>query len=203
MATQENYQSSMNTNSPGTNNPNDMTNRTNMRSSLVRDSKLHLFFMQQLQDIYWGEKKLVKVLPRLAKASTSVTLKQAFNDHLEQTTNHVKRLENIFSIMGVEPKALKCPAMAGIVEEGEDIIDETDDGSAQRDVGLIFAAQKAEHYEIATYGGLAQLARTMGHTDVVGLLEQTLAEEKVTDALLTRIAEQEANVKACEERAND
>src|SRR5688572_14886867 len=176
---------------------------TSMSTPVMRDSKLHHFFIQQLQDIYWAEKKLVKTLPKLAKASTSIQLKQAFNDHLDQTTAHVTRLEHVFQLMGEEPKALKCPAMVGIVEEGEDIIDETESGSAQRDVGLIFAAQKAEHYEIATYGGLAQLARTMGHTDAADLLEQTLAEEKVTDALLTRIAEQDANIKACEERMED
>jgi ferritin-like metal-binding protein YciE len=169
----------------------------------MQNSKLHLFFIHQLQDIYWAEKKLVKTLPKLARASTSATLKQAFNDHLEQTMTHVTRLENIFEMMGETANALKCPAMVGIVEEGEDIIDETDTGSAQRDVGLIFAAQKAEHYEIATYGGLAQLARTMGHAEAANLLEQTLAEEKVADAMLTRIAEQEANVKASEEKTDD
>lgn len=177
------------------------TNAENItrRSSVVPDSKLHQFFLQQLQDVYWAEKKLVKTLPKLSKAATSMRLKQAFNDHLEQTINHVTRLENVFNLMGEEPRALKCPAMAGIVDEGEDIIDETDEGSAQRDVGLIFAAQKAEHYEIATYGGLVTLARTMGHTDAAELLDQTLAEEKVTDSLLTKIAEEEANVKASAE----
>ncbi len=170
------------------------------RSSVMPDSKLHQFFMQQLQDVYWAEKKLVKTLPKLAEAATSNRLKQAFNDHLEQTINHVTRLENIFGLMGAEPKALKCPAMAGIIDEGADIIDETDEGSAQRDVGLIFAAQKAEHYEIATYGGLVTLARTMGHDDAAELLDQTLSEEKVTDSLLTKIAEEDANVKANNER---
>jgi ferritin-like metal-binding protein YciE len=174
--------------------------QTKPRSSVMPDSKLHQFFMQQLQDVYWAEKKLVKTLPKLADAATSSRLKQAFNDHLEQTINHVTRLENIFHLLGEEPKALKCPAMAGIVDEGADIIDETDEGSAQRDVGLIFAAQKAEHYEIATYGGLVTLARTMGHDDAAELLDQTLAEEKVTDSLLTRIAEEDANVKACNEK---
>ena len=132
----------------------------------------------------------------MSEAATSTRLKQAFNDHLEQTINHVTRLENVFNLLGEEPRALKCPAMAGIIDEGADIIDETDDGSAQRDVGLIFAAQKAEHYEIATYGGLVTLARTMGYDDLAELLDQTLAEEKITDNLLTKIAEEDANVKA-------
>jgi ferritin-like metal-binding protein YciE len=93
--------------------------------------------------------------------------------------------------------------MAGIIDEGEDIIDETDRGSAQRDVGLIFAAQKAEHYEIATYGGLVTLARTMGYNEAAELMEQTLSEEKVTDNLLTKIAEEDANVKASTEKTED
>jgi ferritin-like metal-binding protein YciE len=99
-------------------------------------------------------------------------------------------------MLGENAKARKCPAMSGIIEEGEEIIDETEEGSAQRDVGLIFAAQKAEHYEIATYGGLTQLAKTMGHTEVKEILGQTLAEEKQADELLTQIAEKSANVQA-------
>ena len=172
-------------------------------SAAVSNSKLQEFFLQQLQDLYWAEKKLVKTLPKLADAATSFKLKEAFNDHLEQTITHVTRLENVFQLMGEEPKALKCPAMAGIVDEGEDIIDETDAGTAQRDVGLIFAAQKAEHYEIATYGGLVTLARTMAHNEAAELLEQTLEEEKVTDSLLTKIAEEDANIKASTERVEE
>jgi ferritin-like metal-binding protein YciE len=173
------------------------------RSDAMQNSKLNQFFLSQLQDLYWAERKLVKTLPKLAEAATSFKLKQAFNDHLEQTKNHVTRLENVFQMMGEEPRALKCPAMAGIVDEGEDIIDETDKGTAQRDVGLIFAAQKAEHYEIATYGGLVTLARTMGLNDGANLLEQTLSEEKAADTLLTKIAEEDANVKASSERGED
>jgi ferritin-like metal-binding protein YciE len=172
-------------------------------NAAMQNSKLNQFFLAQLQDLYWAEKKLVKTLPKLADAATSFKLKQAFNDHLEQTKNHVTRLENVFQMMGEEPKALKCPAMSGIVDEGEDIIDETDKGSAQRDVGLIFAAQKAEHYEIATYGGLVTLARTMGLNEGADLLEQTLSEEKVTDTLLTKIAEEDANVRASTERTQE
>lgn len=179
------------------------TRAPQMSGRVMRDSKLFTFFMQQLQDLYWAEKKLVKTLPKLADAATSFQLKQAFNDHLEQTITHVTRLENVFVIMGEEPKALKCPAMAGIVDEGEDIIDETDNGSAQRDVGLIFAAQKAEHYEIATYGGLVTLARIMGSNEAANLLQQTLAEEKITDGLLTKIAEEDANIKASTERTEE
>jgi ferritin-like metal-binding protein YciE len=139
----------------------------------------------------------------LSESATSYRLKQAFNDHLQETTNHVNRLEQVFRSINEDPKSVKCHAMAGIVEEGEDIIDETEEGTAQRDVGLIFAAQKAEHYEIATYGGLLTLARTMGHTEAASLLQQTLDEEKNADELLTKIAEEDANVKANTEKITD
>ncbi len=176
----------------------DTTSKTQWSSSTIgkKDSKLQDFFINQLKDIYWAEKKLVKTLPKLEEASTTQKLKQAFGDHLEQTKTHVSRLESVFSMVGEEAEALKCPAMAGIVDEGEDIIDETDTGTAQRDVGLIFAGQKAEHYEIATYGGLVQLAETLGYNDAAQLLEQTLNEEKQADALLTDIAKNDVNRRA-------
>ena len=163
------------------------------------DSKLKEFFVEQLQDIYWAEKKLVKRIPKLQKAATSLKLKDALNNHLAQTRVHVDRLERIFSIIGEVADGRKCPAMAGIVEEGEDIIDETDEGTAQRDVGIIFAAQKAEHYEIATYGGLAQLAKTLGYMDAKSLLGETLQEEIQADEILTQIAESGINYKASTE----
>jgi ferritin-like metal-binding protein YciE len=177
-----------------------MDSRTKSMTGNMADNKLHQFFMEQLQDIYWAEKKLVKVLPKLEEAATSRELKKAFADHLMQTKTHVTRLENVFDMLGENAKARKCPAMSGIIEEGEEIIDETEEGSAQRDVGLIFAAQKAEHYEIATYGGLTQLAKTMGHTEAAEILGQTLAEEKQADQLLSQIAEKSANVQANQEK---
>lgn len=172
---------------------------TKTMNATTTDSKLQEFFVEQLQDIYWAEKKLVKTLPKLEDAATSQQLKNAFRNHLEQTKEHVTRLENVFNMIGEEADATKCPAMAGIVDEGEDIIDDTDAGTAQRDVGLIFAAQKAEHYEIATYGGLAQLAKTLGYNDASNVLGQTLSEEKETDALLTQIAESNVNYQASRE----
>jgi ferritin-like metal-binding protein YciE len=156
-------------------------------------SKLLEFFVDQLKDIYWAEKKLVKTLPKLSEAATSEQLRKAFQDHLVETKTHVSRLEDVFSMVGVPPDAVKCPAMAGIVDEGEDIISQTDSGTAQRDVGLIFAGQKAEHYEIATYGGMIQLANTMGYGEVAELLKQTLGEEKKADELLSDIAENSVN----------
>lgn len=167
----------------------------------IMDSKLKEFFTDQLEDLYWAEKKLVKTLPKMQDAATSSELKEAFGNHLTQTRNHVNRLEQVFGIIGEDVDSSKCPAMAGIVDEGEDIIDDTDEGTAQRDVGLIFAGQKAEHYEIATYGGMVNLAKTLGFEDAANLLGQTLSEEKEADALLTQIAENNINYQASRERS--
>jgi ferritin-like metal-binding protein YciE len=167
------------------------------------NSKLQEFFVDQLKDIYWAEKKLVKTLPKLSDAATTDQLKNAFQNHLVETETHVSRLEDVFAMIGVKADAVKCPAIAGIVDEGEDIIDETDTGTAQRDVGLIFAGQKAEHYEIATYGGMIQLANTLGYGEVAELFKQTLGEEKKADELLSTIAENNVNRMALAEMNND
>jgi ferritin-like metal-binding protein YciE len=164
--------------------------------NIAQNSKLKEFFVDQLQDIYWAEKKLVKTLPKLQEAATNTELRKAFGDHLKQTEDHVSRLREVFQLIDEPVTAQKCPAMSGIVDEGEDIIDDTDDGSAQRDVGLIFAGQKAEHYEIATYGGLISLAKTLGYKEAAEKLERTLAEEKQADILLTQIAESHINYDA-------
>jgi len=169
----------------------------------VQDSMLADFFADELKDIYWAEKHLVKTLPKMQKAATSGKLQQAFADHLAATREHVTRLEEVFSLLGKKPQAKKCDAMAGITEEGEGIIEETDKGTATRDVGLILAAQKVEHYEIATYGGLAQLAKTLGYDDVADILGTTLAEEKEADELLTDIAENDVNYDAANESEDD
>jgi ferritin-like metal-binding protein YciE len=160
------------------------------------DTKLQAFFLDCLKDIYWAEKALLKAIPKMKKAATTTQLKTAFQDHLGQTQTHVARLEEVFKILGVTPRAKKCEAMDGIIKEGEDIIGETEAGTATRDVGLILAAQKVEHYEIATYGGLAQLAKTLGNEKAAKLLGQTLAEEKQTDEKLTLIAEKNVNYSA-------
>lgn len=151
-------------------------------------SKLKEFFLDQLKDIYWAEQKLVKTLPKLSEAAHSDKLKRAFDSHLAETKGHVSRLEQVFDLLNEKGQAVECPALKGIAEEGEEIIDETEDNTAQRDVGLIFAGQKAEHYEIATYGALVQLAREMGQVEIAELLGQTLAEEKKADEKLTELA---------------
>lgn len=164
------------------------------------DSMLKSFFEDELKDIYWAEKHIVSTLPKMQKAATSEQLKQAFADHTQLSETHIQRLEQAFEILGKKAQAKKCDAMAGIIEEGKGIIEETKKGTATRDVGLILAAQKVEHYEISTYGGLAQLATTLGLQDVADLLKQTLQEEKQTDELLTQIAESDVNYEASAEQ---
>jgi ferritin-like metal-binding protein YciE len=160
---------------------------------------LREFFEDELKDIYWAEKHIVKTLPKMKKAATSAELKDAFDTHTTQSKEHVARLEQVFSILEKPARGKKCEAIEGITKEGESIIEDTEAGTATRDVGLILAAQKVEHYEISTYGGLAQLAETLGLTEVADLLRQTLEEEKETDSLLTGIAESSVNYKAAEE----
>lgn len=162
-------------------------------------SLLHEFFADELKDIYWAEKHLTKALPKMAKAASSDELRRAFEDHLTQTEEHVARLEQVFELLGMKAQAKKCDAMEGLVEEGKSIIEDTEDDTATRDVGLIIAAQKVEHYEIATYGGLAQLAKTLGLTEIKNILGRTLSEEKEADELLTTIAESRVNVEASQE----
>jgi ferritin-like metal-binding protein YciE len=178
---------------------NHMATQTTVAPKAAKDSKLRKFFIEQLQDIYWAEQKLVKTLPKLSEASRSPELRKAFENHLNETRNHVSRIEKAFSLMEEEAEATECPALKGIAEEGEDIIDETDAGTAQRDVGLIFAGQKAEHYEIATYGALIQLAKDMGETEVATLLQDTLKEEKAADQKLTQLAVSGINREAAQE----
>jgi ferritin-like metal-binding protein YciE len=174
------------------------TNEQNSPKAAL-NSKLGEFFLDQLKDIYWAEKKLVKTLPKLSEAANSEELAAAFDSHLTETEGHVSRLEQVFSILGEEPKAVECPAMKGIAEEGEEIIDETDENTAQRDVGLIFAGQKAEHYEIASYGSLLQLAKDMGQQQIADLLSATLTEEKAANDKLTELATNGINREAAQE----
>jgi ferritin-like metal-binding protein YciE len=162
-------------------------------------SELENFFKDELRDIYWAEKHLVKTLPKMQKAASSQELKNAFEEHLEATKNHVSRLEEVFGMLGEKAQAKKCEAIEGITKEGDTIIEDTKEGTATRDVGLILAGQKVEHYEISTYGGLAQLARTLSHEDVARILEDTLREEKEADELLTSVAENDINYRALEE----
>jgi len=166
-----------------------------------KSSLLEKFFVDQLKDIYYAEQHLVKALPEMQKAATSEELEDAFEEHLKQTERHVKRLEKVFQLIGKKAEGKKCDAIEGLTKEAKSIISETKEGSMTRDAALIIAAQKIEHYEIATYGGLVQLAITMDLHRAAELLDKTLQEEEETDATLTEIAETSINVKAENEGA--
>lgn len=174
--------------------------KTSSKSSAGQgNTQLEKYFTDSLKDIYWAEKHLTKALPKMQDAATTDELKTAIEEHIAQTEEHIHRLEQVFELMGKKAQAKKCDAMEGLIKEGESIVEETEDGSMTRDVGIIMAAQKVEHYEIATYGGLVQLAKTMGLDDAAGILAQTLEEEKETDKHLTEIAENDVNWEAEQE----
>ena len=165
------------------------------------DPALMELFVDSIKDIYWAENHLVKALPKMQKAATSTQLANAIGEHLEVTKTHVTRLEQVFELLGKKAQAKKCDAMEGLSKEGEGVIEDTEEGTATRDVGIIMASQKVEHYEIATYGGLTQLAKTLGQTDVADLLAQTLMEEKEADQMLSDIAQNDINYEASTEEA--
>jgi len=165
------------------------TPKTTVKTGKMEDSEFHEFFVDELKDIYWAEKHLVKALPKMKKAATSPELAAAFDKHTAETQIHIETLEQVFALLEEKPAAKKCDAMAGLLEEATGIIEDTEAGTMIRDAGLILAAQKVEHYEIATYGTLKTFAETMGHGEVAALLNQTLENEKETDVALTTVAE--------------
>lgn len=159
-------------------------------------SYLEKFFIDQLKDIYYAEQKITEGLETMQKASSTDELRDAFQEHAQQTNKHVKRVEKVFSLINRKPEGKKCEAIEGILREAKSIIDETKQGTMTRDAALIFAAQKVEHYEIATYGGLVQFAITLGLHEVADILDRTLREEEDTDERLTEIAESDINLAA-------
>ena len=160
--------------------------------------ELKELYINELKDLYNAETQLVKALPKMAKAATSEELRSGFEEHLEQTKEHVQRLEKIFELLDESPKGKKCKGMEGLIEEGSEMIDEDFEGSI-KDAGLIGAAQRVEHYEIAAYGTAKAFAETLGELEHIKLLEQTLREEKETDEKLTELAE-EINAQGSEGR---
>lgn len=160
---------------------------------------LDKYFTDLLKDIYWAEKLLVKELGKMAKSATSEELIEAFENHQAETEGHVERLELVFESLGKKPQAKKCEAMEGLIAEAAEALEETEEDTYTRDVALIVTAQKIEHYEIAAYGSLAQIARTMGKDEASELLEETLQEEKESDHLLSHIAENHVNEEAAVE----
>lgn len=152
-------------------------------------------FVHQLRDVYYAENQLVKALPTMADKATDPQLKQGFLSHLDETKNHVKRLEQIFQMQGTEAKGVDCPAIDGIIEEADDVAGEVDD-KAVLDAALINAGQAAEHYEITRYGSLIAWARQLGRDDCAAILQKTLDEEKAVDKKLTSLAESKVNLRA-------
>lgn len=164
-------------------------------------SYLQKFFIDQIKDMYYAEQELMKALPEIRSAATTEELEDAIEDHHQQTRRQIKRLEKIFHMIGQKPEGKRCEAMDGLIKECKTIIRETEENTMTRDAALIIAAQKIEHYEIASYGGLVALALTMGMERAADILDKTLAEEEMTDQLLTDIAETYINVEAEHEGA--
>jgi ferritin-like metal-binding protein YciE len=169
-------------------------------SQTNKKSILQDFFLTCLQELYWSETHLVNVLDTMSNAATTTELQQAFIQHKNETEMHKQRLEQVFELLGIPPQAELCMGLQGLFDEGWQVIDESEPGTAQRDVALIIAAQKVEHYEIATYGSLITLAKTMGQKKIADILVPTLQEEKETDTILTAIAESGINEVATQEK---
>jgi ferritin-like metal-binding protein YciE len=163
---------------------------------------LRELFIDELKDILYAERALVKALPKMAKNASAPNLVTAIEDHLRVTEGQVQRLEEIFGILGETARGKKCDGMEGLIKEAESIMEETEEGPV-RDAGIISAAQKVEHYEIASYGTLVAFAKTLGEDQAVGLLEQTLAEEKEADVALTETAYNSINFDAAEEEMDE
>jgi ferritin-like metal-binding protein YciE len=162
----------------------------------MAEKNLNDLFYDTLKDIYFAERQILKSLPKLAKAADSDDLKQAFLHHRDETEEHVERLQRVFEILGKRAQGKTCEAIKGILEEGDEIIEEFD-GSAALDAGLVASGQAVEHYEMARYGTLKEWAGQLGLKEVVSLLDETLQEERRADALLSKLA-RASNVKATE-----
>jgi ferritin-like metal-binding protein YciE len=160
-------------------------------------NNLNEIFLEELADIYDAEKQLIKALPKLAKSATSSELREAFESHLEETETHVERLDKVFELLDEKPKRKTCAAMKGLIEEGEEITKEKEK-NATKDAGLICAAQKVEHYEIAAYGCLCAWAQTLEENDALELLQQNMEEEEAADEKLTEVAETSVNQEAAD-----
>lgn len=168
------------------------------QKSTMQSSQLMKLFEDELKDIYWAEKALTKAIPKMIKNATSEELIEALTSHLKETEMHVNRLEEVFQSFNQKAVAKKCEAMQGLIEESEEIMEACETG-VMCDAGIISAAQKVEHYEIASYGTLRQFAETLGLTEATTLLQATLDEEKKADKKLTEVALNTINVEAAQE----
>jgi ferritin-like metal-binding protein YciE len=157
--------------------------------------ELGKLFEHTLMDIYYAENQILKALPKLAQKAKSPELKKAFQTHLTQTEGQVRRLDQIFQLLGKPPKGEKCEAITGILKEGDEVVEDFGDSTAL-DAGIIAAAQTVEHYEMARYGALRTWAEELGMKEAANLLEQTLLEERSTDQLLSKLAQAKINLKA-------
>lgn len=165
------------------------------------ENALKDFLVDELKDIYFAENEILKGLTKMKDAASSTKLKKAIDKHYNQTETQIVRLEEAFKLFDEKPVKKKCKAIVGILAEGDDILEDTEEGTMTRDAAIIIASQKVEHYEIATYGSLAELARTINREDVAKLLEKTLKEEKKTDVTLTVLAVDKINEQAAQEPA--
>lgn len=168
----------------------------NQQGSEESPSYLQKFFVDQVKDMYYAEQELLKAMPEMKNAATTEELEDAIDEHMKQTQRHVKRLEKVFHMIGQKPEGKRCEAMDGLIKELKTILRETEENTMTRDAALIIAAQKIEHYEIASYGGLVALAITLGLERAADILDKTLMEEEMTDQMLTDIAETYINVEA-------
>lgn len=164
---------------------------------MMKSSQLMKLFEDGLKDIYWAEKALTKAIPKMVKKATSSELVAALKSHLNETEDQITRLEQVFKTIDKKATAKKCEAMAGLIKEGEEIMESSEQG-AMRDAGIISAGQKIEHYEIATYGTLRQFAETLRLSKAVSLLDATLNEEKAADQKLSKVAKSAVNVEAAQ-----
>ncbi len=167
---------------------------------MTATKSLEDLFVNMLKDVYYAEKQILKALPKMAKKADSEDLRQAFQHHFEETEGQVERLEQVFALCELKPAGKTCPAIKGILEEGEEDMQEAADGDV-RDAGMLADAQAVEHYEIARYGTLVAWAQQLGMTDAAKLLQQTLDEEKATDKALTKLAESAINDSGTREAA--
>ena len=170
--------------------------------SAMESSKLTKLFEDELKDIYWAEKALTKAIPKMIKNATSEDLVEALENHLEETQEHVSRVEEVFGLLEKKAIAKKCEAMDGLIKEAAEIMEDCEEG-AMRDAGIISAGQKVEHYEIASYGTLRTFAEILGLDEAVELLQQTLDEEKAADEKLTEVAMSAVNIQAASEEEEE
>ena len=192
------------TNSPGDSKASEDSKSKNKSKSgnkaSMKSSQLMELFEDGLKDIYWAENALLKAIPKMIKETTSEELNEALTSHLEETKEQIKRLDEVFKLIKIKAEGEKCEAMDGLIKESKDIMDSCEKGS-MRDAGIISAAQKVEHYEIATYGTLRQFAETLKLKEVEKLLATTLQEEKEADLKLSEVAMEAINVEAADEKA--